>query len=197
MLVTPTGFQKGEVRAKDILIMRLDGSIEDAREGVEPTSEAPVHLRIMRNRPDVQGIIHAHPPVLTGFALADVDILSRPIHPELIIEVGPVISLAYAEPTSEALARQFDSATRRGNAFLMKGHGIVICSPAGVLRALELLEMLETMAFSAWVALTLGNVREIPGAEIDRLENIMRTRLLPKPGAADSSLSLKQLYRRR
>jgi L-fuculose-phosphate aldolase len=197
VLITPTGFPKRDVHTNDILVMGLDGRIEDARKGVEPSSETPTHLQIMRNRPDVRGIIHAHPPVLTGFALAGIDVLSRPIHPELIVEVGPVIALDYTEPTSEALALQFDSVLGRGNAFLMKGHGVMICSPVGIGRALELLEMLETMAFSAWVAMSIGKVGEIPGAEIDKLEKIMRTRNLPMPGAPDSQLSLRQLYRKR
>jgi len=197
VLITPTGFQKKEIRAADILVVRLDGKVEDARQGLEPTSEAPVHLQIMRRRPDVRGIIHAHPPVLTGFALAGIDILSRPIHPELTIELGPVISLDYTEPTSEALVRQFDSVARKGNAFLMKGHGVMICSPVGIQRALELLEMLEMMAFSAWVAMSVGKVSEIPGAEINKMEKIMRARKLPMPGGLDPAMTLRRLYSKR
>ena len=194
VLITPTGFSKKEIRQQDILIMRLDGTILFSRPGVEPSSETPTHLRIMRMRRDVKGIIHAHPPILTGFALAGNEILSRPIHPELIIEIGPLISLKYTEPTSEALARQFDKVIDRGNAFLMKSHGVLICNPIGIGRTLELLEMLEMMAFSAWVGMAAGKVSEIPAKEIDRLEKIMRTRNLPMPGGVGASTRLRQLY---
>lgn len=193
LLITPTGFRKKEVRPEDILVVRPDGSTWEARPGLKPSSEAPAHMHIMRSRPDVQAIIHAHPPVLTGFALAGVDILSKPIHPELVIEVGPVINLDYTEPTSEKLAHQFDSVILSANAFLMGGHGVMICSPVGIERALELLEMLETIAFSAWVAMSVGKPKTIPAAELDALERIMRTRNLTMPGAS-AGWSLRKLY---
>jgi len=36
----------------------------------KPTSELDLHLRILRHRPDVNAVVHAHPPVATGFAVA-------------------------------------------------------------------------------------------------------------------------------
>jgi L-fuculose-phosphate aldolase len=195
ILLTPTGRSKAEVEPQDIVIMNLAGEVLSAGKGVEPSSEAPVHLRILRLRPDIMGLIHAHPPVLTGFALAGIDILSKPIHPELTLEVGPLVCLPYAEPTSETLARQFDAVVRQANAFLMGNHGVMIGSPAGVGRALDLLQMLESMAFSAWVATTLGKVRELPAAEIDKLDKILRTRNLPMPGSPEASGSLRALYK--
>jgi L-fuculose-phosphate aldolase len=194
VLLTPTGFRKADLRAEDMLAMDPEGRVVAARDGVAPSSESPLHLRIMRRRPDIRAIIHAHPPVLTGFALAGVDILSRPIHPELIIELGPAVFLPYAEPTSEALAEGFDEALQRANAFIMGNHGVVLCSPVGARRALDLLQMFESAAHSVWVARTFGRVKEIPPREIDKLDAIRITRNLPMPGPGGPQGSLRGLY---
>ena len=80
-----------------------------------------MHLRLYEKRPDINALVHAHPPVLTGFSMTDCDVLSRPLLPEPIIEVGPVISVDYAEPISEALAEKFDAAAEKTNAWLVTG----------------------------------------------------------------------------
>lgn len=49
-------------------------------------------------------------------------------------------------------------------------------------RGLELLEMLESMAYSVFIAASLGKVNLVPPQEIDNLENTMKTRKLPMPG---------------
>jgi L-fuculose-phosphate aldolase len=52
-----------------------------------PTGELDLHLRILRLRPDVGAVVHAHPPVATGFAVAGEEILPN-VLPELIFLVG-------------------------------------------------------------------------------------------------------------
>ncbi len=49
--------------------------------------------------------------------------------------------------------------------------------------ALELLEMLEWMAYAVLVGLRIGRINEIPKEEIDKLDEIMREWNLPVPGA--------------
>ncbi|WP_343246971.1 hypothetical protein [Diplocloster hominis] len=49
-----------------------------------------------------------HPPILTGFAIVGSHILEKPILPETMIEVGPILNVPYATPLSEKLSEQFD-----------------------------------------------------------------------------------------
>ena len=104
LLITPKGCSKKDVTKRNIVVMDIQGRVLSALDGVLPSSEASTHLRILKKRPDIKGVIHAHPPVLTGFSFTDLDILSRPIHPEMIIEIGSVASAPYAEPSSDKLA---------------------------------------------------------------------------------------------
>ena len=152
ILITPTKTPKRIMRFEDICIIDLEGNIVYAAEGKKPTGEWPFHVRIMRNRPDIVAIAHTHPPVLTGFAIANNGMLEKPWLPEPITEVGPILMVPYETPLSEALSEQFDAVINDSNGFLMENHGAVFCSPLGIFDAVELLNMTECMATSVFVA---------------------------------------------
>jgi hypothetical protein len=64
----------------------------------------------------------------------------------------------------------------------------------GVNHALELLEMLESMAYAILVGLRVGKINEIPKEEIDKLDEIMRERNLPIPGAPGIVKHLRDIF---
>ena len=194
ILITPTKVPKRELTFDDIVILNLEGETLFAANGRKPTGETPIHLNILRKRPDVKGLIHAHPPILTGFSLVEEEILSEPFLPEPIIELGPVIYVRYEEPLSRKLAEAFDGVIDGSNAFLMRNHGVMICSPEGCSRSLDLLEMLEAMAHSVQVAAGLGKLNTIAPDEIKKLERTIRTRELPMPGKPGVILDLRDAY---
>lgn len=182
VLITPTKVDKRAMRAEDICMIDMDGALVYAPPGRSPTGETPMHLRILRRRPDLRSIVHAHPPVLTGFSISPMgELLSRPLLPEPVIEAGPLLVVPYAEPVSEALAEEFDKVIALTNSFLMKNHGVTVCGSDGIDRTLGILEMLEMQAYSVWVARCLGGVDVIPAREVAALENTLRTRKLPIP----------------
>src|SRR3981189_1234170 len=67
-LVTPTFVSKGGMNARDLVIVDREGTRVAGRRNV--TSEIGMHLLVYRMRPDIQAIVHAHPPTATGFAAA-------------------------------------------------------------------------------------------------------------------------------
>ena len=67
VLSTPTAMSKGSLCADDIVTVAMDGQMISGRHNV--TSEIAMHLMIYKLRPDVRGIVHAHPVAATGFAL--------------------------------------------------------------------------------------------------------------------------------
>lgn len=195
VLITPTKVPKRDLVFDDIVMIDFAGKTLFAANGRNPTGETPIHLNILKKRPDIKGLVHAHPPILTGFSLIDDEILSKPLLPEPVIELGPVLYVPYAEPLSQELATVFNDVVAKSNAFLMRNHGIMVCSPDGVWRALELLEMLENMAHSAFIAASLGRVNQIPPDEVDKLTETIRTRELPMPGAPGVIKKLSEAYR--
>lgn len=193
VLITPTKVYKGDIAFDGVCVVTLDGRTLYAPAGGKPTGELPFHLRILRRRPDLNALIHAHPPILTGFAIAGGDMLSRPFLPEPVLEVGPMVTVPYGEPLSEQLARNFDEAVERSNGFLMENHGALMGSDQGVKRALELLEMMEAAARSVLVAHLLGGLKTIPREEVANLDRTLRTRAMKfpgRPGAVDSLVDL-------
>lgn len=194
LLITPTKTLKRKMKFEDICLIDLDGNVLYARDGKKPTGEWPFHTRIMKKRPDVRGIVHAHPPYLTGFAIAGIDLLEQPLLPEPIIEVGPIRMVPYETPLSDALSRQFDAVIELTNGFLMENHGALFCSPVGIEDAVELLNMAECMAQSALVAKLLGNAKAIPDAFVKQMDGVIQQRSLKMPGADGKFQSATELY---
>ncbi|MCK5128634.1 MAG: class II aldolase/adducin family protein [Clostridiales bacterium] len=192
--ITPTKVAKRKMKFDDIVLVNMKGEVLYTAPNRKPTGETSMHLNILNKRPDAKGVIHAHPPILTGFAAAHSQLLARPILPEPIIEVGPILNAEYAEPVSEDLAKTFNPVILKTNAWLMNNHGITICNCEGIGRTLELLEMLEALAQSVVVALACGKVEEIPKDEVKKLENTIISRGLPLPGLPGYNKSLCTLY---
>lgn len=194
VLITPTKTLKRKMSFEDICVIDLNGNILYAPEGKKPTGEWPFHTRIMRRRFDVKAIVHAHPPILTGFAIAADGMLEKPFLPEPIIEVGPILTVPYETPLSEELSRQFDTVIDKSNGFLMENHGAVFCSPVGIEDAVELLNMSECMAESVLIASLLGNAKQIPGSYVKEMDKVIAVRNLKIPGADNKYHSASELY---
>ncbi len=194
VLITPTKVAKRDITEEDICLVDMQGNTLFAPAGRKPTSETPFHLRVYQKRPDLKGIVHAHPPILTGFAIAGGDILRKPILPEPSIEVGPMVMVPYAQPGSDALAEAFDGPLEKSNGFLMENHGVLMTNNIGVMRALDLLEMMEACAKSVLVAKMLGNLKPLTVKDVQEAEEVMISRGLPMPGAPGLNKKLSDVF---
>ena len=194
ILITPTKTWKRAVRAEDICVISLNGDILYAPVGKKPTGEWPFHTRIMRKRPDVKAIAHAHPPVLTGYSIANNGLMEKPFLPEPALEIGPILTVPYETPLSEALSEQFDAVIEKSNGFLMQNHGALFCSPYNIGEAVELLTMAEKMAESVIIATILGSVSALSERQIASLGEVSTIRNLSVPCAPGYAKTLTELY---
>ena len=184
VLITPTKVPKRSVGTRDVCAVDMDGGVLHAAEGRRPTGETPMHLGIFRARDDVNAVLHAHPPIMTGFACSPkADLLARAVLPEPIVEIGPAVLIDYAEPLTEELARTYDRYLPTHNVFLMKNHGVTLLSREGLERAVDFMIMLEKQALTILIAELLGGTVELTREHVKGLENVARTRKLPFPGA--------------
>jgi len=192
-LITPTRMNKGELRREDLVFIRRTGEVIEGERA--PTGELPMYLDFFRARPDVRSVIHCHPPFTNAFALLErEDWLMRPVFPETVIEVGPVPVVPYGEPLTQRLADNFAPFLRRYNAFLMENHGLVLLSPEGIGRTMQLVDILEMTSVSLLQALAVGKVKVLSRDAIRGLENTRRARRLPIMGAPGVNDSLETLY---
>jgi L-fuculose-phosphate aldolase len=157
-LATPTATSKAEVRADSLLIVDDSGARLSGRG--KPFSEIGLHLTVYRNRPDVNAVVHAHPPTATGFAVAGVE-LAEPIIAEAVVSLGvgvPTVPLAAPGPAAcQALA----PLVAAHDAVLIANHGVLAWGP-DVETAYLRLELVEHLARIALVARQLGGARPLP-----------------------------------
>ena len=123
VLVTPCGHIKSLVSARDMVEVDLTGRAR-RRGPRKPTSELDLHLRILRHRPDVQAVVHAHPPTATAFAVAGEEIPDN-LLPELIFMVGPVPLVPYGTPGTPELGDRVMPYLKGHDALLLANHGAV------------------------------------------------------------------------
>jgi L-fuculose-phosphate aldolase len=165
ILCTPTGVCKGMMHADDLIVCDMQGNKIYGRR--ERTSEILMHLTIFSMRPDVQSVVHAHPPVATGYATA-----GRPLNlallPEVIIGLGCVPLADYGLPGTPALTEGMLPYIPKYDAILMANHGAVCYGP-GVFEAFFRMETVEHYARIALVAELLGGPTVLPRTEVDKL----------------------------
>jgi L-fuculose-phosphate aldolase len=165
ILCTPTAISKGQIEADDLIICDLKGNkIEGRREG---TSEIAMHLTVYGLRPDVRSVVHAHPPVATGFATAG-RALDKALLPEVVIHLGAVPLAAYGLPGTPALSDGMLPYIPNYDAVLLENHG---CTTWGsdVWQAFFRMEMVEHFARITFVAEMMGGAKPLPREEVERL----------------------------
>ncbi|MCA9521841.1 MAG: class II aldolase/adducin family protein [Myxococcales bacterium] len=164
VVVTPTGVSKGFLSPRELAVVDLTGA---HRSGPRPTTELAMHLCCYRERPDVEAVIHAHPPTTVAFSLAGrrLDTMAMP---EAVFGIGHVASIGYALPTTDEVPDKLRPHLAHGNVFILDRHGTVTCG-ATLTQAYHRLEALEHAAEILWRAEQLGAVSELPADEQRRL----------------------------
>jgi L-fuculose-phosphate aldolase len=153
------------MRPDDLIICDcLGNKIEGKR---ERTSEILMHTSIYEMRPDVKAVVHAHPPMATGFAVAG-RALNQALLPEVVLGLGCVPLAGYGLPGTPALTEQLKPYIPTYDALLMANHGAV-CYADDLFKAYFRMETVEHFARIALVAEMLGGAKVLPRTEVDKL----------------------------
>jgi L-fuculose-phosphate aldolase len=170
VIITPTLVSKGFMRPEQLLTVNLDGEVLRG-EGF-PTTETPMHLRLYRERVDIGGVVHAHPPMATSFAVAGKP-LDLHLVPEAVVFLGEVPLVPFHPPGSPELAEAIVPYLDLYDAVLMENHG-VLCWGSDVEQSYHRLETVEFCAQVTMTAQLLGGARELPKEALENLLNIRR-----------------------
>ena len=150
--ITPARVDKGALTRDDIVRVRPDGSLEGHR---RPSSELPIHRQIRGLRPELGGIVHAHPVALVAFSLAHELPNTRLFHQAWGV-CGPAGFAPYELPGSEALgARVADTFAQGFDSVILENHGVVTAG-ATLQEAFNRFEALEFTAKTIIKARLLG-----------------------------------------
>jgi L-fuculose-phosphate aldolase len=170
--ITPTGVPKDILEYSEILVMDFKGNIIEG-EG-KPSSEMLFHIILYKERPDVNAIIHAHPPLATGFAIARHPI-TEAVHEEAAIILGKVPVIPYEITSSKELAKSVGEAFKNANAVLLANHGAITAGDT-LEKAFRRMEELENLCEMLLVADALGGAKKIPLKKLFKLFEIMKIR---------------------
>ena len=167
-LATRTGISKAEITRDHIGLIDSDFNIiEKPTEDWKPSSEVKMHIKCYHDRPDVGAVVHAHPPVSTGFACAHVP-LDDYCMIETVIAVGSVPLTPYGTPSTFEVPEAIEPYLQEHDVMLLTNHGALTVG-ADLTTAYYRMETLELQAQISLVARLLGGVKDIDRDNIDRL----------------------------
>ena len=164
--ITPSGARKDELSPADIVLLDLDGDHIEGRStsGLGPSSDLAIHRAVLRARPDVQAVAHAHLPAAMGLTAAG-EVPDPSALPETTLFIPRLPYLPFGEPGSAELAGRVAAALNDGsqppaNAVLLERHGAIAVGP-DLATAVDRLELVEVLCRTWRDALIVRAARAI------------------------------------
>jgi L-fuculose-phosphate aldolase len=154
VLCTPTGMSKGYLQCDQLIKVDMEGN-KLAGE-LEPSSEIKMHLDVYKNKEGVNSVVHAHPPIATGFAASGIR-LDECIMPEIIIGLGSIPTAKFGTPSTMEIPESIRPYLKNYDVYLLENHGALSVGK-DVFQAYYRMESLELFAKINLVARMLGNI---------------------------------------
>jgi L-fuculose-phosphate aldolase len=168
ILCTASLVCKGSMRPADVCRVDMSGRQLGGKRPV--SSELAMHLAIYAGRPDVNAIIHCHPPHALAFAVAGKPI-PMGLLPEAELFLGEVPTVPYVVPGSVELGSTVRSHMGNADIVLLANHGTVSCGTdleTAWLRA----ETLETYCRVLLLARQLGPLQQFSIEQVEELKRL-------------------------
>jgi L-fuculose-phosphate aldolase len=169
ILITPTSMNKGDVTAEHILTLDMQGRVVAGN--LKPSSETKMHLAVYQARPDVQAIVHAHPPTATGFAACRIRLDQDVILPEVVFGMGKIGFAEYGTPTTDEIPNAVVKEIPDCEALLLSNHGALTVG-SDVMQAYYRMEVLEMYARVRLVTRILGAPTPLTADEVGELHRV-------------------------
>ncbi|MCA9860923.1 MAG: class II aldolase/adducin family protein, partial [Thermomicrobiales bacterium] len=162
--ISPSGYPLDMIEGDDWVPMDIaTGRVE--RSEPRPSSEFEMHLEIYRARPDVNAVVHTHPPITIGVISAGIREIP-PMFPDFVAIAGAIGAIDYVVPCSPELAAavRTEIADPAMSALLMRNHGLLTVG-ASVREAYYRTEVIEEAARIFWVARSVGTPQVLTPAD--------------------------------
>ena len=193
-LITPTAVSKRSCPPESIVECGAEGRpVSRGR----PPSEVALHVGVYRSRPEVQAVLHAHPPYASAFALA-----RRPLDPvcmpEVLVSLGEHIPMMpMVLPKDPSAADQAQATMAYADVALMAGNGVLAVGP-DLETAYLRLEVLEHYCHITSLALSgIGSPAPLDAQQREYLIGLRKKAGLhregPVPSSAEASTPLRQV----
>lgn len=167
IMVTPTGVSKSFITPQMLVIADTDGNIIESAEGRKYSSEFKMHLKCYTDRQDVNAVVHAHPPVATGYAVAGIPLDDYSMI-ETVIAIGSVPVTPFGTPSTDEVPKAIEPYLPYHDVMLLANHGALTVG-ADLITAYYRMETLELFAKISLNARLLGGAKELDKSVIERL----------------------------
>ena len=176
-LCTPTGVSKGFMTPECICRIDGEGKLLEENGVYKPSSEMKMHMRVYRERPDVQAVVHAHPPYATTFAAAGIP-LEKPVLAEAVLTLGRVPVAGYGTPSTKEVPDAVAQYLPCYDAMLLANHG-ALAYGSSLMNAYYKMESLEFYARILYQTHCLGAVRELSAKQVEDIYEIRKKSGMP------------------
>lgn len=158
-LATPTGRGKFDIETDDLIVVDPTGK---TRAGTAKIfGEWAFHAAIYKQRPDVNAVVHAHPPHASSFGLAG-ESLPVTFWPEGVVSLGQIVPCSSpGSPELPGAVESLNQAARRASACLMMGNGVFAWGTT-IEQAYLRLELVEHLCRIFMLARNNGTLRNLP-----------------------------------
>jgi L-fuculose-phosphate aldolase len=167
ILTTPSGLAKGFMRPDQLLVVDLAGNPLSAANDLKPTSEILMHLEVYKKRPDVGGVVHAHPPHAVALTIAGIPLNYYTI-PEAVVFLGDIPTTPYATPSSFENRDAIANLIGRHQALMLAYHGSLTVGKT-IWEAYLRLSCLEHTARITFLTQQLGGGNPLPPEQLQKL----------------------------
>ena len=171
VLITPSGIPYDEMKPSDIPQIDDDGQLVECELlGTcphAPSSEWHLHTDLLRARPDMNAVLHTHPPFCTTLAVLEKSIPA--IHYMIgIVDANEIPCAPYHTFGTDELSRAVVETMGDCRACLLAHHGLVVLAP-DLEAAMTLTVEVESLAELYWRALAVGEPAVLDDAEMHRV----------------------------
>jgi L-fuculose-phosphate aldolase len=165
VLCTPTLISKGAMKPEDLCIVDMQGKQLSGKR--KPSSEIRLHLTILRERPDVNSVVHCHPPHATAFAVAR-EPIPQCVLPEIEVFLGEVPITPYKTPGTQEFADTVLPFVKHASVMILANHGTVSFAET-LERAYWWTEILDAYCRILMLARDLGRINYFTESETREL----------------------------
>ncbi len=165
ILCTPSGVSKREILPEMLIRVDKNGVVIEGKR--RPSTELAMHIKCYEKRPDIKAVVHAHPPMSTSFAVANVPLDDYGMI-ETILNFGAVPIADYAVPGSDEVPAVVEPWIVNHDAVLLRAHGALTVG-CDLKTAYYRMESLEHFAKITLCTKLLGGAKELSREQIDVL----------------------------
>ncbi len=168
IVVTPSGVEYEKLSPEDMVIVDIEGNKIEG--DLKPSVDLDDILYIIKNKPEVNSVIHTHSPYASCFAILNQEIPCSIT--TLANEIGGSVPVAeYAPVKSGRVGPSVVEAIGDKRACLLANHGVMTVGPS-VRNAVVAAVMMEYAAKSHYMAQSIGEPVILPESEVEKAKEI-------------------------